>query len=166
MTSCKPYSKTGRGGKGRFPRRPYFTASEQPTDLHSVSAHRRDELDRLKAKPNLLQLLTHYADLGAFSREMWQDRLMAMEGVDSPEMSRLHGDLIAFNWIEQNTGNAPGIKAGVVPACYRVTLNGLRAIEQIKAQEVGEAEVVEPVVKKAKPKREKNREGELVGAVG
>ena len=88
---------------------------------------------------------------------------MAMEGVESPEMSRLHGDLIAFQWIEQNTGNFSVIRAGVVPDCYRVTLSGLRAIEQIQAPEVDEAEMVEPVVKKVK---RKSRKGELVGAVG
>ena len=88
---------------------------------------------------------------------------MAMEGVESPELSKLHGDLIAFNWIEQNTGNFSVIRGGAVPACYRVTLNGFKAIQQIKAPEVDEAEIVEPVVKKVKRKR---REGELVGAVG
>jgi hypothetical protein len=159
----KPHSKTGRIGKGRLHMRPSFTASEHPTDLHSVSGHRRDELDRLRAKPHLFQLLVHYADLGALSRETWQDRLMAMEGVESPEMSKLHGDLIAFNWIEQNTGNFSVIRAGEVPACYRVTLNGLRAIEQIKAPEVDEREMAEPVVKKV---RGKSREGKLVGAAG
>jgi hypothetical protein len=163
MASRNSNSKTGRGGKGRHPKRPFFTASEHPTDLHSVSGHRRDELDRLRIKPHLLQLLTHYADLGALGRETWQDRLMAMEGVESPELSKLHGDQIAFNWIEQNTGNAPGVRDGIVPACYRVTLNGFKAIQQIKAPEVDEAEIVEPVVKKVKRKR---REGELVGAVG
>ena len=39
----------------------------------------------------------------------------------------LHGELIAFGWVEQNTGQ--------VPSCYRITLAGLRAIRQAKAQE-------------------------------
>jgi hypothetical protein len=125
-----------------------------------------DELERLRTKPNLLQLLTHYADLGAPSRETWQDRVMAMEGVESSELSKLHGDLIAFNWIEQNTGNFGIIRAGAVPACYRVTLAGLRAVQQIKAPEAGEAEVVEekPMLKRGRRKRVKGQQQELVGA--
>lgn len=83
---------------------------------------------------------------------------MVMEGVESPELSKLHGDLIAFNWIEQNTGNFSVIRAGEVPACYRVTMAGLRAIQQIQAPELDE---MEPVVVKVKRKRR-----ELVGAAG
>jgi hypothetical protein len=91
-----------------------------------------------------------------------------MEGVEAPEISKLHGDLIAFNWIEQNTGNFSVHRAGEVPACYRVTLNGLRAVQQIKAPEAVEPEIVDekPMLKKLKRKREKSQEGELVGAAG
>ena len=123
-----------------------------------------DDLDRLRTKSNLLLLLTHYADVGASSRETWQDRMMAMEGVESPELSKLHGELIAFNWIEQNTGNFSVLRAGAVPGCYRVTTAGLRAVQQIQAPDaVVELEIVEekPVLKKFKRKREKSREEEL-----
>lgn len=34
----------------------------------------------------------------------------------------LHGELIAFGWVDQNTGH--------VPCRYRVTSSGLRAIQQ------------------------------------
>jgi hypothetical protein len=121
-----------------------------------------DELDRLRNKPNLLLLLKHYADLG---RETWQDRLMAMEGVESPELSKLHGELIAFCWIEQNTGVFFVLRAGAVPNCYRVTLAGLRALQQIQTPDaVLEPEVIEekPIIKRFKKKREKNPEQEAV----
>ena len=127
-----------------------------------------DELDRLRTKSNLLLLLTYYADLAEPSRENWQDRLMAMDGVESPEMSKLHGEQIAFSWIEQNTGNTPVLRAGAVPGCYRITLAGLRAVEEIQAPETVVEQVVEekPVLKKLKRKREKIQEEELVGAKG
>ncbi len=121
-----------------------------------------DELDRLRNKPNLLLLLNHYADLG---RETWQDRQMTMEGVEASELSKLHGELIAFSWIEQNTGVFPVLRAGAVPACYRVTLPGLRALQQIQSPDaVLEPEVVEekPIIKKFKKKRQKNQEAEVV----
>jgi hypothetical protein len=121
-----------------------------------------DELVRLHNKPNLLLLLKHYADLG---RESWQDRLMTMEGVESPELSKLHGELIAFSWIDQNTGVFSVLRAGAVPNCYRVTPTGLRALQQIQSPDsVLEPEIIEekPIVKKFKKKREKCPEPEVV----
>ncbi len=120
-----------------------------------------DELDRLRTKPNLPFLLNHYADLG---REAWQDRLMAMEGVESPELSKLHGELIAFNWIDQNTGVFSVLRAGAVPNCYRVTPAGLRALQQIQTPDaVLEPEIIEekPIIKKFKKKSEKSKEPEV-----
>lgn len=67
----------------------------------------------------LLNILERYAEPGADDREAWQDRVAEVEGVTPRELSRLHGELIAQGWVEQNTG--------VTPACYRVTLQGLRA---------------------------------------
>jgi len=86
-----------------------------------------DEVDRLRKNHHLLELLNHYAHLGAEHREAWQGRLIQIEGLDPAEISKLHGELIAFGWAEQNTGQ--------VPSCYRITLAGLRAVRQAKAQE-------------------------------
>jgi len=127
-----------------------------------------DDLDRLRTKNNLFLLLKHYADLAGPSRETWQDRLMTMEGMESQELSKLHGELIAFSWIEQNTGNYSVLRAGAVPGCYRVTLAGLRAVQEIQAREaVADLEMpiveLKPVVKRFK---RKSQEQELVGAAG
>src|ERR1700733_547358 len=65
--------------------------------------------------------LAHYARLGEASLENWQDRLMQMDGVTAAELSKLHGELIAFGWIEQNTGQVSTLKPGAVPSCYRIT---------------------------------------------
>jgi hypothetical protein len=165
----KPHSKTGRVGNGRLPKRPPFIADGPLTDLLSAPGKgnpMHDELDRLRTKNNLLLLLKHYADLAGPSRETWQDRLMAMEGFEPQEISKLHGELIAFSWIEQNTGNISVLRAGAVPACYRVTLAGLRAVQQIQAPEAVvdlEMPIVEekPILKRIK---RKSREPELVGA--
>ena len=54
---------------------------------------------------------------------------MAMEGVEAHDLVKLHGLLIAFDWLEQNTGNATAVRAGAVPDCYRVTAAGLRVAE-------------------------------------
>jgi hypothetical protein len=94
-----------------------------------------DEIDRLRSNSFLLQLLSHYANLAAPDRLVWQDRLMAMDGVEAVEIAKLHGELIAFAWVEQNTGNTPVIRVGAVPACYRVTPSGLRALQQVQAPE-------------------------------
>jgi hypothetical protein len=87
-----------------------------------------DDVQRLRENPRLVDLLTHYATLGVECRDTWQDRLMQMEGVEPRELTRLHGELIAFDWIEQNAGQA-------VSACYRITVNGLRDLRHIQGAE-------------------------------
>jgi hypothetical protein len=84
-----------------------------------------DELDRLRKCPNLFGLLTHYANLGEPNREAWQPRLMEMDGVEPGGLSKSHGELLAFGWVEQNTGQ--------VPICYRITLAGIKALRQAHA---------------------------------
>jgi hypothetical protein len=92
-----------------------------------------DELDRLREATELRTLLAHYAERGKADREAWQDRLNALDGVQPRELVRLHGELLAFGWIEQNTGVTPMPmpKGGAAPACYRVTSAGLRALRQV-----------------------------------
>jgi hypothetical protein len=85
-----------------------------------------DESQRLRENPHLLSLLSHYAQQGTEDRATWRDRLMQMEGIEPKQLSVLHGELIAFDWIEQNTGQASPMKDGVLANCYRITLNGLR----------------------------------------
>ena len=83
-----------------------------------------DELGRLAADQKLKDLLEHYGALGAENRELWQPRLSIVDGVDSFGLSRLFGVLIAFGWIEQNTGG---------PGCsYRITTSGLRALRRVR----------------------------------
>jgi hypothetical protein len=92
-----------------------------------------DELDRLRTNPHLRDLLCHYADLGAENREAWQGRLMHLEGVEPPALVKLHGELLAFGWVDQNTDQ--------VPICYRITLVGLRAMRQVEAKDHADEEL-------------------------
>jgi hypothetical protein len=94
-----------------------------------------DDLDRLRAHENLLELLKHYAALGEADREAWQDRVMVRESVDPEELVRLHGELLAFEWIEQNTGILIDPRDGVLPQCYRVTTAGLRALKRVRSRD-------------------------------
>ena len=80
-----------------------------------------EELDRLRESKGLRDLLTHYRDAGLADRSAWQDRLCEMDGCDARALVRLHGELIAFGWIEQNTGVVSALKRGTAPACYRIT---------------------------------------------
>jgi hypothetical protein len=97
-----------------------------------------DGWPRLRESEALARLLTHYADLGAADREAWQDRLMDLEGVERRELVRLHGQLLACGWLEQNTGTTPVPRPGAVAACYRVTAAGLRALRQARDADPGE----------------------------
>ena len=99
-----------------------------------------DELDRLKESLELLHLLTHYAEVGAADRQAWQDRLMSLKGVEPKELVKLHGELIAYTWVVQNTGVVPVLKPGTVAGCYRITAAGMRALRQARGELLPEDE--------------------------
>ena len=110
-----------------------------------------DDNQRLRNSPLLLQLLSHYAGLG---KDAWHNRLMHLEGAAPSELVKLHGELIAFSWADQNTGQ--------VPCCYRVTASGLRAIQQVNGGVDDDGDVIEAPEKSfpkfVKKKREKKNE--------
>ncbi len=101
-----------------------------------------DELDLLRDSPTLQRLLGHYAEGGAANPEAWQDRLAELEGVQPRELVGLHGLLIAFGWIAQNTGNTPSGQPGILAGCYKVTADGMRALRRTRyaGTEDGEAD--------------------------
>jgi hypothetical protein len=90
-----------------------------------------DEMDRLRETTELFALLFHYQEVAGGDRQAWQDRLQEMVGVGARELVRLHGELLAFGWIEQNTGMTPALRPGSAPACYRITTAGVRALRQV-----------------------------------
>src|SRR5262249_24623118 len=85
------------------------------------SAPMFDELARLRDESPLFDLLAHYAGLAAPDRQAWHPRRPPADAIDSKSHARLHGELIAYGWLEQNTGT--------VPDCYRATREGLRAVK-------------------------------------
>ncbi|MBI1913689.1 MAG: hypothetical protein HYS12_02875 [Planctomycetes bacterium] len=105
-----------------------------------------DEFERLCETKSLFCLLGHYADRGAKDRETWQDRVMSLDGIAPKELSRLHGELIAYGWVEQNTGTTPVLKPGVAACCYRITSAGLKTFKLAKKQQAGMRELEEVAV--------------------
>ncbi|MHB1426856.1 MAG: hypothetical protein ACYC3I_27175 [Gemmataceae bacterium] len=106
-----------------------------------------DELDRLRDVKELFALLRHYQQAGQADREAWQDRLAEMDSVEPRQLVKLHGELLAYGWLEQNTGLTPppsspsnlgGDKGGgrAVAGCYRITVAGVRALKQVRTQEM------------------------------
>jgi hypothetical protein len=91
-----------------------------------------DDLDNLREDDRLRILLEHYAELGAADREVWQDRVMELPGVPADALVKLHGRLLACDWLEQNTGVTPVLRPGGVPGCYRITGAGVRALKQAR----------------------------------
>lgn len=94
-----------------------------------------DEMERLRDDAGLFALLSHYAALGAPDRQVWQDRLLEREGVEGRQLVRLYGELLAYGWLEQNTGLTPVLRRGAAPACYRITPAGARALKQLRAEQ-------------------------------
>jgi hypothetical protein len=95
-----------------------------------------DELERLRNEKELCTLLQHYQQVGQADREVWQDRLAEMEGVEPRQLVKLHGELLAYGWLEQNTGLTPVLRPGAAASCYRITAAGVRALKQARKQEM------------------------------
>jgi hypothetical protein len=91
-----------------------------------------DEMKRLSRVGELYGLLAHYAGLAAPDRQAWHDRRMEMDGVEPSRLAKLHGELLANGWLEQNTGLTPVLRVRAAPGCYRVTAAGLRALKEAK----------------------------------
>jgi hypothetical protein len=87
-----------------------------------------DDLEHLRQDARLAALLSHYAEKGAADGEAWQDRVMELDGVAAEALVKLHGSLLAYDWIEQNTGTTAAVPGGGLPHCYRVTAAGRRAL--------------------------------------
>jgi hypothetical protein len=95
-----------------------------------------DETDRLRAVEGLCALLERYAELARPDRQAWQDRILELNGVGSRELVRLHGELLAYGWVEQNTGLTPNVLRGTALSCYRITSAGVRVLKQLRAEQV------------------------------
>lgn len=93
-----------------------------------------DEMDRLAEHRPLYDLLVHYAHLGGQNREAWQDRLQEFNDLEPRQISKLHGELLAYGWLEQNTGLTPILKIGQNSACYRVSTSGLKVLKQARSE--------------------------------
>ena len=94
-----------------------------------------DEMHLLENGKELQRLLTHYGDLGKADRQVWQDRLMELDGAVPGELAALHGELMAYGWLEQNTGIAltsSPVPAVAAAACYRITPAGVRALKELR----------------------------------
>jgi hypothetical protein len=96
-----------------------------------------DNLERLRNDPQLMQLFSHYAKLGAANPEAWHARLAQLNCDGRVDLVKLHGELIAFDFVEPNPGQTP--------CKYRLTRAGLKAIREIENSlddEPGAVEVV------------------------
>jgi hypothetical protein len=94
-----------------------------------------NEMERLGDSPLLQTLLGRYAALAAPDRQAWQDRCMELDGTEPRDLSGLHGELIAYGWLEQNTGVVEAPCQGGARATYRVTPAGLRAVKALRRGE-------------------------------
>jgi len=98
-----------------------------------------DDLDRLRGNAKLRCLLDHYAQPADENQEAWQDRVMSFDGTEAAPMVKLHGDLLAFGWIEQNSGFTVNQPDGVA-ACYRITITGQKALKKLMREKKDESE--------------------------
>lgn len=110
---------------------------------------------RLRENAHLLSLLSHYARPGSEDREAWRDRVMTMDGVGPEQLTALHGELIALDAVEQNTGHAVLLPDGTLSACYRVTPAGLREFRRLHGVEAAEEQPAAAEEPRPRPPRRK-----------
>lgn len=77
-------------------------------------------------------LLMKYHRPTAEERAGWQARVMDLEGVNSQELTRLHGELLAQGWIEQNTEVALVPRGTFLESSYRITSSGVRRTRDLQ----------------------------------
>jgi hypothetical protein len=111
-----------------------------------------DDLERLRVNEDLQRLLGHYAEAGAAQPEAWQDRVMHLEGVEPRDLTKLHGQLLAYGWLDQNTGLTPVLKPGVTACCYRVNREGVRALKQTLGTSICESDAARPAPSGPEPR--------------
>jgi hypothetical protein len=99
-----------------------------------------DEAEQLAGDERLFRLLDQYRSARPDDRAAWLDRVMARDGGTEADLTRLHGALLAAAWVELNAGATPGVAAGRVPACYRVTAAGRQALKRANAIRCGAAD--------------------------
>ncbi len=87
----------------------------------------RDERDRLSEWQALAELLADYLARQGGEREAWLDRPLAIAGLDAQEVTRLHGELLAYGWLEMQLNPSGPRRADTVAECYRLTPAGRRA---------------------------------------
>jgi hypothetical protein len=121
---------------------------------------------RLRANAHLRTLLSHYARLGSEDRAAWRDRVTRLDGVAVEQLTALHGELIAFDGIEQNTGHAVLRPDGTLSACYRVTQAGLKEFCRLHGVEAVDEEpgAVEQPPGRPRGKRERPAPGADAGS--
>lgn len=79
---------------------------------------------------DLRKLLSHYVEAASADPKKWHDRVMALDDATPLDLARWHGQLLAADWIEQQTGAAPRWHHGEVPACYRATPAGRKLLQR------------------------------------
>jgi hypothetical protein len=58
---------------------------------------------------------------------------MGLDGVPPQALVRLHGELLAYGWLEMKIGMQSGSPNGMVPRCYGATAVGRRALRDVRA---------------------------------
>lgn len=85
-----------------------------------------EEMERLRECAALAGLLTHYGRLSEADRDAWHPRRNKWDGADAKELSKLHGELIAYGWLDLAVA-----RSGAAAGGYRITVEGRRALREI-----------------------------------
>lgn len=86
-------------------------------------------IEILCENPSLHELLLSYRQQRKQRRDAeWDDRIMRFDDLSDKELSKLHGTLLALGWLETRVCREAFDVPGQLTACYRVTHEGIRAL--------------------------------------
>lgn len=78
-------------------------------------------------------LLMRYYKPSADERLIWQARVMELDGATSNEITKMHGELLAQGWIEQNLESILCKESGsFLHSSYRITSSGVRTTKGLQ----------------------------------
>jgi hypothetical protein len=88
-------------------------------------------VDRLRDHRALRELLAFYVSVSERHKTVeWHDRLMELAGISEAELTALHGELIAWGWLDCRIGHDSFSQPGKLSRCYKATREGAKLLRQ------------------------------------
>lgn len=87
-------------------------------------------LELLRESLPLRELLAQYKSYReVHPGQEWHDRVMQLGTLEPPEISKMHGVLLANGWVDTRVAIETFNTPGRLQSCYKITPDGVRALQ-------------------------------------